>query len=157
VAFTLENEPPPDTNGATETPKRRGRGRGRPPLEEQPIGADGEPQKVKKPRRKKASPIDTVKFAKQLQGMHVMVALATGIAEMQLSDTESVMLAESLAAVSSEYGVSMSGKLAATLQLFGVAAIIYLPRMSAIDAKIKAKKRNTPVTVEGEKVEQPTG
>ena len=43
------------------------------------------------------------------------------------------MLADGIAAVSREYGLSMDGKTGAALQLIAAAAIVYAPRFKAIN------------------------
>ncbi len=143
------NGPVPSPAQSSEPPKRR---RGRPPknpaLQEQSVtGSSATPGEQKRgPGRPKKnagpqySQEDTLKLAKQLQGLHVIAAQATGLPELMISDTESVLLADSVAKVSEEYGLSLSGKTGAMLQLLGTAAIIYMPRFASINQKIKAKK-----------------
>jgi hypothetical protein len=168
MAFTLEDEAqsgaPAGATGATGAtangasgepastgPTRRGRGRPRSvPLEEKPIGPDGKPASGgAKPRRKKIQPVDVLKLSKQIEGMHWMAAQMTGLQELQLHEKEALMLAESMASVSQEYGISMmSGKTAATLQLLGVAAMIYAPRIAAVNAKVKRARAKAPIDAE---------
>ena len=59
-----------------------------------------------------------------------------------LTPAEAKNLAVSLAEIARQYSVSVNPKVAAGLQLAGVAAAIYLPRMLAIRAKREAAARN---------------
>lgn len=120
--------------------------RGRPPASEKV--ADAGSPKATAPRtrtaRKKAQPanepIDHDTLAKQLQGVHVMVAMITQSPEMQLSDPESIELAKAITAVCAEYNLSLSGKTGAMIQLLGAGAMVYLPRIMAIKQR-KAKEQ----------------
>ena len=126
------------------SPKRRGR----PPksangsaegLPETPIGGTDSPPKVK--RKRKAKPIDAGLLAKQIVGLHKVAATMTGLHELEVSEFEAAMLAESLAAVSREYDVAIDGKLAATLQLAAALGVIYVPRIVMIKKRaIQAKE-----------------
>ena len=112
--------------------------RGRPPASEK-VGDTGTP-KTTAPRtrapRKKAEPvndhIDPGTLAKQLQGVHVMVAMLTQSPEMQLSEPESIELAKAVSGVCAEYNLSLNGKTGAMIQLLGAGAMVYLPRIMAI-------------------------
>lgn len=119
-------------------PKKR---RGRPPKNPIPENAiDGEAKPInEKPKRR--SKIDASAVAKQIQGLHMLAAHATGLSELQISEGESVLLADAVVNMSSEYGLELSGKTGAALQLFAACAMVYLPRFSVINAKMKAKKR----------------
>lgn len=137
-----------------EAPKRR---RGRPPknasaqpLEQQTIapGTDAPKQKRKYTKRRATlDPEQVATLAKQLQGIHMMIASAVQVPELQISEIESVTLAQSLQTVSNEYGLSLSGKTGATIQLLATAAIIYMPRMKYINEKFKPKKKTADVVV----------
>lgn len=132
----------------TTTPKRRGR----PPgsknstaqkLEEKPVSSDSAAPAAKRGRPKKSEGYtdeSRARFAKQVQGLHIMAAQLTGFGEFQISDPEAAMLADALINTSQEYGLSLSGKTGAMLQLLGTAAMIYVPRFAIINQKIKAKK-----------------
>lgn len=136
------------TSKPVETPRRRGRpfgSRSREPLQEQSAptpGSAGSAQgSENKPRKRRAKPVDLDELAKKIQGIHGMIALMTGLPEVAVSDMESKMLATAMSDMSREYGLEVSGKTAATIQLVGTAAIIYMPRVGAIKAKIDAAKR----------------
>lgn len=132
----------------TVAPKRRGR----PPgsknataakLEEKPIDNKSGVPETKRGRPRKTENYGDearARFAKQVQGIHVMAAQLSGFAEFQISDPESSMLADAIINTSQEYGLSLSGKTGALLQLLGTAAIIYIPRFSVINQKVKARK-----------------
>ncbi len=144
---TLETPP------SAEPPKRR---RGRPPknpaLQEQTVNPGAEqkrgPGRPKKQAGPQFSAEDVTKLARQIQGLHVIAAQATGLGELVISETESVMLADSLTKVSEEYGLSLSGKTGAMLQLLGTAAIVYMPRFASINQKMKAKKASEATIIE---------
>ncbi len=135
------NKPEPSADSPPEiSPKRRGRppknanGAAEPLTETSVTGADS-PPKVK--RKRKAKPIDAGLLAKQIVGLHKVAATMTGLRELEISEFEATMLAESLAAVSREYDVTLDGKLAATIQLAAAIGVIYVPRVVMI------KKRAT--------------
>lgn len=125
--------------------------RGRPPASEKV--ADAGSPKATAPRtrtaRKKAQPIDHDTLAKQLQGVHVMVAMITQSPEMQLSDPESIELAKAISGVCAEYNLSLNGKTGALIQLIGAGAMVYLPRIMAIKQR-KAQEKAARETVQDE-------
>lgn len=129
-------------------PKKR---RGRPPknpesVAEEKIGSDAGPGKAKPgPKKRKFGGESVDLLAKQLAGIHNMAAMIMGEPVMILSETESVMLATALVGIAEEYGVMLTGKMAATLQLLGVAGMVYVPRFIDIQRK---HARNPPNTVE---------
>lgn len=128
----VEAGPVDDTSPAAPTK----RGRGRPPKN------GGEKTTAAKPQKtagKKAADVDA--FAKQLCGIHMLAAMATGLPELQISEPEGAMLAKGISAVCEEYGLSVDGKTGAALQLFGAAAMVYVPRYFAINAKMQAAKK----------------
>lgn len=151
--------PEPNANSAPPGPEIKKRGRGRPPgstnktapLPETP-SSDGsaqtqEPQPQK--RRRRAAAVDTEKLAKQLKGLHMLLARLLNDPVMNLGDIEAVMLADSLAAVSREYDLALDGKTGAFIQLAGTAAVVYLPRVIHLQAKSRANKRRSASTIDG--------
>lgn len=145
--------PGPETVAPTETggPKRRGRPFGSTNrtagerLKETPIGtgsagATSEPET--KARRKRFKPVDTTELAKKIQGTHMMLAMMTGINEMQITDMEATMLAASLADVAKEFDMQPNGKAVAVVQLLGTVAILYLPRIAMVKQKAAASKQH---------------
>lgn len=79
-------------------------------------------------------------LAKQLMGLHQLAALATGIPEMAINETEAVMLGAAVANVCEEYDLSLSGKTGALVQLLAAAAMVYVPRVQHVGARIRAAK-----------------
>lgn len=129
-------ETPPETE-----PKRR---RGRPPKD---AGATTGERKEgpKKTASRKAE--DTDALAHQLVGLHQFAALATGLQELVISEKEGQMLAKGVNAVADEYGLSLSGKTGAALQLIAAAAMIYVPRGLMIKARVEKARREAEIVV----------
>lgn len=122
-------EPPPSE------PKRRGR----PPGSGKKAAGAGPSSGPKRTASKRADDISAM--AKQIEGLHKFAAIATGIPEAVISSTEAEMLATALNAVAEEYGLSLGGKTGAALQLFGAAAMVYVPRVLSVKARAeKARK-----------------
>jgi hypothetical protein len=133
-------------------PQRRGPGRPRKdgssppgPKTEKPGAPKAATEKPGK-RSAKMSAEATANLAKQIQGMHAMAAMMTGIGIFQINDMEASLLANGISAVAEEYGLALDGKTGAALQLFGAAAMVYAPRILAIQ-KAKAAARNNIVDV----------
>jgi hypothetical protein len=142
----------PPTDGKSpgepqETQKPR-RGRGRPfgsrasasPLQETPVTPENsdKPEDAATPRRKRKAQVDVSVLAKNLKGIHELAAKIVPIKGpdgkmlLALDDMEASQLAEAVASVAKEYDFEMSGKTGAAIQLFGVAAMIYGPRIYVI-------------------------
>lgn len=122
------------------TPKKR---RGRPPknavLEDQAVNGAEKPKRTytKKTDRVTFDSDSTRKLAKQLEGIHLMIASMTKLNELCISDTESMALAQSLQTMSVEYNISIDGKMGAIIGLTATSAMIYVPRFIVINARIK--------------------
>lgn len=131
-----------------ETAKPR-RGRGRPfgsrasatPLTENPVSPEnGEQPQDAAPRqqRRRKSQVDISALAKNLKGIHELAAKMIPIKGpdgkmlLALDDTEANELANAVAAVAKEYDLELSGKTGSAIQLLGVAAMIYGPRIYVI-------------------------
>jgi hypothetical protein len=129
---------------ANSAPKRRGRPKTAPSLDEKPVGGDA-PKRARASNAKKNvfSDESKNKLAVQLMGIHHIAAHATGLPELQINEKEAVMLAESIATLAAEYDLSLSGKTGAALQLMGVAAVIYYPRFKAVQQR--AREQNATV------------
>ena len=125
VSAKRRGRPPKSANGATNT------------LPETPVTGDS-PPRVK--RKRKAKPIDAALLSKQIVGLHKVAATMTGLRELEISEFEAVMLAESLAAVSREYDVTLDGKVAATIQLAAAIGVIYVPRLVMIKKRAAQAK-----------------
>jgi hypothetical protein len=128
------------------------RGRGRPPKHQAaaPVSPVDAPAATKPGpgRPKGASKKPKVNFdgealaslAKQVQGLHQLMALATGIPELMLQEGEAIMLGGAIAQVCEEYDLSLSGKTGALLQLAAAGAMIYAPRFMAVTQRIKRQR-----------------
>lgn len=131
----------------TEPPKkRRGRPRKTESQNETEIPPDDKPKR-KYAKRKKFDEEDKSNLARQLVGIHQMIAITGGLPEMIISDTEAIMMANALTSVASEYNLSLSGKTGAMIQLLGTAAFIYVPRMSAINRRKRTAEPKTDIAV----------
>lgn len=121
VTKLVDENQSPETDGKEPKPKR---GRGR------PVGSTSKTaakSTAKKSDSKKATDIED--FAKQICGVHQMVALFTGIKEAAITPDEATMLAKGINSVCEEYGLELDGKTGAAIQLFGAAAMVYAPRV----------------------------
>lgn len=121
----------PEIQAEGPAPKRRGR----------PAGSNA--KKTGETPRKTASrkSDDVAAMARQICGLHQMASMVTGLPELVISEQEGFMLAKGVDAMAEEYGLALSGKTGAAIQLFGAAALVYLPRMLLIKAraaKVKA-------------------
>lgn len=141
IAPELEPIIAPVSDGSEniEPPKKR---RGRPPnsskiLEEKTIG--NEPPKEKRAYKKKADSFapNVDNLARQIQGLHFIAVKMSGFNELAIDENEAKMLAESIVNVAREYDLSMSGKTGAMIQLIGVAAMVYMPRLISINERKK--------------------
>lgn len=127
-------EPTPEVETAGVTPpKKRGR---KSNAEREALAAAGNPVSpstssgAKRGRpRKGAVSIDSTALAKQLQGLHTLGAMLTGIPEMQILPEEAALLADAVKNVAEEYDLELSGKTGAAIQLLATAAMIYVPRL----------------------------
>ena len=130
----------PDTDATvfdaenTKPPQRRGRGRPKGST----TGAKKEATKAPPKKRAESTKLDTEKLGKQIVGLHMLVAQVTGLPEAVISESEGKVLAESLDAFCAEYGLALTGKTGAAVQMFGAAAMIYAPRVMAV--KFRAAK-----------------
>lgn len=149
----------PPSNGAevsaqseAEPPKKR---RGRPPgsgnkakLNPEDPGSAPVSSGAPKKRGPKPSGERLAAMAKQLQGIHTLAAMATGIPECQINEGESAMLAQAFADVAAEYGLSVDGKTGAALQLFGACAMIYAPRYVHFRKRTAQERASAPIVVD---------
>lgn len=90
----------------------------------------------RKPRGKKASPENT---ARQLMGIHKMIATMPNMAFMELQENEALTMANAMIAVAEEYDVSLSGKAGASIQMFAALGMVYVPRALYFRQLKKAK------------------
>jgi hypothetical protein len=137
---------PPEPQAANPPRKRRGRpftARTTAPLNENPVGTENAgaaapPDDQPKQQRRRKSTVDVGALAKNLKGIHALAAKMVPIKGpdgkmlLELDDTEATQLADAVAQVAREYDLELSGKTGAAIQLFGVAAMIYGPRVYVI-------------------------
>lgn len=121
----VEGEPPK---------KKRGRPFGATSAEkilEESLGSSTGPTASAKPGRKSNAKgkTDPNALAKNLIGIHMLVATMTGIGEAQISPDEAQQLAVAVCGVCDEYDLAISGKTGAAIQLFAAAAMVYGPRV----------------------------
>lgn len=123
-------------------PRKRGRPAGskaKPDFET--IGEDSVKEAPKrKPTRRNAKKSTPAEFGKQICGIHLMIAMVTGLEEIQLSETEGVQLATAVMDVADQYNLEIDGKTGAAIQLLAACAMIYAPRALMINHKMKAKR-----------------
>lgn len=79
---------------------------------------------VRKRGRKKANTNATA----QLIGLHKMIAMLPNMQHFEIDETEAAVLSDAMQQVSEEYGVVMSGKTGATINLIIALGMVYGPR-----------------------------
>lgn len=149
----LAGQQAPTPEPQAEKPRGRGRPKGstnknaedKPEIEsllDQQAG--GSTEQTAKPQQKKRGPktgkADAAAMAKQLVGVHTLMAMVTGLPELQISEPEAENLAAAVTNVCEEYGLSISGKTGAAIQLAAACAMIYGPRALMINARIQQAK-----------------
>lgn len=97
--------------------------------------------KPKAPIIDKAPELIVAEMAKQIQGLHLIGAMASGIPEIALNEQESATLAAGIYGVSKEYNLAIDGKTGAALQLFGAAAMVYVPHYLAFSKRIAHERK----------------
>lgn len=109
---------------------------------ETPGAASGDAPSSNKPGRKPKAKSSTTGEAlgKQLVGVHALAALMLQLPEIQLKEEEGVQLGNAIIAVCDEYGLSITGKTGAAIQLFAAAAMIYAPRAFFIKARLDTQR-----------------
>lgn len=133
---------------ATSAPEKRGRGRPRKdgaaaPVSpsEASVASAGRPKGSGKKKGHIHFDGDSLAtLAKQVEGLHQLMALATGIPELQVRPEEAQMLGGAIAAVCEEYDLSLSGKTGALLQLAAAAAMVYAPRFAVVTQRVKQQQ-----------------
>ncbi len=140
-ATWVSGESPPTTEQPT--PRRRGRPRKNPgPVQTE--SSENVIREIPKARRarKGTVPLRNVEevdaLAVNIFGIHKLLSLATGLAELEISKIESEMLADSLDTISREFGFHPSGKVGAVISMIGVCSIVYGPRYVAIRQRAKS-------------------
>lgn len=133
-----------------EPTKKRAYKQRAPKIKPETLDANETPSR--KPRAKKAS-IES--SAKQLEGIHKMVAMLPNMGFMEINPAEARILAEAMAGVAEEYEIQISGKTGATIQLLSAAAMIYAPRAMYAYKMRKAPKQDAVVLATDGNPEQP--
>ncbi|MGH8710374.1 MAG: hypothetical protein ACREVA_03535 [Burkholderiales bacterium] len=126
------------------TPSAKKRGR---PSKDIPRGADANPKSA--PKRKRATVASRIAgLARQLIGAHQMVAMLPGLEVFRIADWEAELLASAMVCVADEYGVVVSGKIAATAQLIVACVVIYGPRVAALRIARMAVEKSIDTTLD---------
>ncbi len=110
------------------TPPKKARGRPRKIPIEETIGQETE-RKTRAKKKQGFDDADRSALAGQIKGLHEMFALMTGMEFLCITDKESVLLSNAIVTVADEYGLALSGKTGAFLQIIGTFAMVYGPRL----------------------------
>lgn len=143
VETPVVETPTPEAQPGITAPRKRGRPPKAAPAngEANPVTDDGGPRKGPgRPRKGKKgvsfSSDDISTLAKQVQGLHQLAAIATGIPELAITAEESQMLGMSIANVAQEYDLALDGKTGALLQLAAACGMIYVPRFFELKKRV---------------------
>lgn len=134
----VEGEPPK---------KKRGRPFGASSAEkilEESLGSASSATGSARPGRKSGAKqkTDPTALAKNLIGIHTLVAMMTGIQEAQIGPEEANQLAVAVCGVCEEYDLAISGKTGAAIQLFAAAAMVYAPRVFMFKMRMAQEAAN---------------
>ncbi|MGI0011918.1 MAG: hypothetical protein ACREBU_00530 [Nitrososphaera sp.] len=114
---------------------------------EVPIKAEIKPARTRKrrvPIKKPAlAAFDVKALAARLEAVHALMAVA--IPEMVIDKNESVLLADAITDVLSQYKISVDPVLVAWVNMFTTVAIIYGPRYLLIRARMNAVRKERTV------------
>ncbi len=127
----------PDVGGSADSgsqPPKRGRGR--------PPGSGAGKSASAKPGKEKAVPPNVSGIEKILYTIHLGVSEFAGIPELQIDRSESKLLAESLAELSSHYNFAPDPKVMAWVAMFGALGTVYGPRIAAMTVRKKTEPQN---------------
>lgn len=136
------NDPPEIVTPPAPEPTPKKRGPGRPPKDSTKPTAEKIPSESAGVKTRKKTTYDVGLLSKQLMGLHIMAAGLTGIPEVQIAPQEADMLASGVIAVAEQYDLSIDGKTGAAIQLLAAAAMVYAPRVIALQRRIKEAKAN---------------
>lgn len=164
AGFIIGDGTPTESTGASEAPQQEAgfeppkKRRGRPP--KNPMLTEGVPSGSAKSastaRASKAkgkyTPGDLQAMAKQMVGVHMLVATMTGIPEAIISEEEGIAMASAINNIAEQYDLAIDGKTGASLQLFATAAMIYAPRALMFRKRIQEER----VRSQSQVVETPT-
>lgn len=129
-------------------PKRRGRPPKERPADDGAAGATATgPSEKPKPkgrpkgkRKEKTSPEELDALAHSLFGIHAVMAQALSIPELMLDAQGARTLAAGVSRMQEEFGFEVSGRTGAVLAFLGAAAMVYVPRVIAIKARVATQK-----------------
>lgn len=85
------------------------------------------------------------KLAAQIQGIHAIGSMISGIPELAIGEKEAEMLASAVMAVAAEYNLELSGKTGAAIQLLAACAAIYVPRLIMVKQRVAKQQAITNV------------
>lgn len=110
-----------------------------------------EPVKKRKPRPAKTATkttekVDAAGFARQLVGVHAILASVTANPIWQINDSEAAQLATAIEGIAAQYDLEVNPKVAATLNFAFVAATIYGPRIYLMREMAKQAQPKHPQT-----------
>lgn len=117
----------PETPEPAEPTRRR---RGRKPKNETapaPEAAPGAESPENKPTRRRSRKVNA-NSVQQIIGIHKMISMLPGMEIFAIEENEAQILAEGMQGIADEYGVTMSGKTGATLNMVAALAMVYGPR-----------------------------
>ena len=123
-------------------PKKRRRRTLKNPAEAVPTDGTGEPIQVAEPkkRKKRVPKIDLENMAKQIQGFHTFLALATKTPELMLDEKDSTALAKSATDFAEEFGMVISNRVFVVVQLLTTCAFVYGPRIAHIKGRVARQR-----------------
>lgn len=127
-----------DDIAGSDQPKKRGR-----PRKSADTGSDrtgSYSATGKRTAKEKADILENLAF--QLKGIHELAALYTGLPVLQLTEDESKKLAVAARDVMQYYNFMPDPKVMAWVELLGVSAVIYIPRILLIKAEHDAHRTN---------------
>lgn len=125
------------------------RGRGRPRKDggnAESAGSAG--QQAGKGQSKKATKLDVGLFARQIQGVHAMLALVTKNPVWNIEEKAAESLAAALLDVMSHHSINIDPASMAYMKLAGVCAMIYGPKLLVLKQQSDAKKRQQDNTID---------
>ena len=121
----IEKETGEDGENGTAKPRKRG------PYKKR----EGGPRK-----RAGAKKADAAALGQQIVGVHSMMAIVTGIPELEINEGEGKLLAEACISVAEEYGIAVSGKVGAAIQLFAACSFVYGPRALHFNNRMREQR-----------------
>ncbi|RWZ84875.1 MAG: hypothetical protein EO766_16955 [Hydrotalea sp. AMD] len=93
------------------------------------------------PARKRGRRKSNANAVQQVIGIHKMVSMLPGMEIWAIDEAEAQTITEAMALVSEEYGVQISGKTGATLNLIMALGMVYGPRAYVMIQQSKQRKK----------------